>query len=86
MFANKQIIRNIIFAVFCVLILCLSLVLLYYITIFDEKVEVTIEAIEEDMCEKSKNMSMTTFIFKIICAFFAGGLVSDKLFLKLGII
>jgi hypothetical protein len=86
MFANKQFIRNFIFGVFCVLILCISLALVYYITLFDEKSEVPIVETDEEKCEKSENMLISTFILKIIGAFFAGGLVSDRIFLKIGII
>jgi hypothetical protein len=56
----------------------------YYITFFDEKVEVPIEV--EEKCIKSENILLKTFFLKIICAFFAGGLLSDRRFLKIGII
>ena len=86
MFANKQFIRNFIFGVFCVLILAISLVLTYYITFYDEKIEQEIIKVEEEQCKKPDTLPMTAFLFKIVCAFFAGGLVSDKVFLKIGII
>jgi hypothetical protein len=60
--------------------------LVYYITFFDENVDIPIVEVEEDKCEKSESVLLSTFIFKTICAFFAGGLVSDRIFLKIGII
>jgi hypothetical protein len=60
--------------------------LVYYITFFDENVEIPIVEVEDHKCEKSENVLISTFMFKTICAFFAGGLVSDRLFLKIGII
>jgi hypothetical protein len=86
MFTNKQFIRNVVFGVFCVLILCISLALVYYITLFDEKVEIPVVEVDTNLCDKSGNMLLSTFIIKIMAAFFAGGLVSDRLFLKIGII
>ena len=86
MFTNKQLIRNFIFGVFCILILAISLVLTYYITFYDEKTEQHSFQKEDEQCEKPDTIPITNFLFKIVCAFFAGGLVSDKLFLKIGII
>lgn len=97
MFKNKQIVRNFIFAFFCALILLISFTLTYYVTFFDEgkAIEENQKQIEkenqnEDVCSNNAKTGTTYFInslmFKLMAAFFAGGILSDGLFIKMGII
>ncbi len=84
-------IRNFVFAIFCFLILVVTLALTYYITFYDETKH--IKAKNEDNGDEDvscssiqHNFFIGTFFFKIISAFFAGGMLSDRLFIKLGVI
>jgi len=87
MFTNKQSLRNLVFCVFCLLIFSLSIALTYYITFSEEENlnKLEINKIENtELCQES-NITSNTFYLKIVLAFFAGGIVSDRLYLKLGV-
>jgi hypothetical protein len=87
MFSKKQIVRNYIFGLFCALILILSVTLTYYVAFYDEEkaAKVVIEKQDEGCGNSSSTYFINSFIFKIMGAFFAGGMLSDGLFIKLGI-
>lgn len=87
MFTNKKSIRNLVFCAFCLLILSLSIAITYYITFSEEEYinKLEINKIEStELCQES-NTATNTFYLKIVLAFFAGGIVSDRLYLKLGV-
>jgi hypothetical protein len=97
MFNKKQLIRNFIFAAFCVLILMVSFMLTYYITFYpEEQVDndndnfKTVGPQQNKECESSSSSSIGRFIqsgiLKLLAAFFAGGMLSDGIFFKLGVI
>jgi hypothetical protein len=98
MFKSKQFVRNVIFCVFCILILVVSFALTYYITFYDEVYEENLKKIQinkeefakaqHDVCSNSNDTMyfMNSFYFKIMVAFFAGGFLSDRFFLKFGLI
>jgi hypothetical protein len=87
MFINKQTVRNFVFCVFSVLILMLSVTLTYYITFYeienDKNVEVN-KRNTNDVCQEN-NSIFNHIYMKIVLAFFAGGIVSDRIFLKMGV-
>ena len=94
MFNKKQIFRNFIFALFGVLILMISIILMYYVAFYDKEYEMeksivfnksNTDTIQE--CKTSEgNYFIYTFVFKLMVAFFAGGILSDGLYIKLGVI
>jgi hypothetical protein len=93
MFINKEKIRKIIFLLFCSVVLTVTVSLTYYITFFEEAEMISnqeklkkIEICNEDV-DTSNTLENPTnfFFFKLITAFFAGGLLSDRLFIKLGV-
>jgi hypothetical protein len=87
MFTNKQTLRNLVFSVFCVLILTISFALTYYITFSQEENYQKVEVIKienKEICQETYTV-INSFYLKIVLAFFAGGIVSDRLFLKLGV-
>jgi uncharacterized membrane protein SpoIIM required for sporulation len=93
MFNKKQIVRNYIFALFSVLILVISFTLTYYITFYDEEKIIKenlkrkeIDLHNENSCDIiNSEFFLNTFIFKLLGAFFAGGVLSDGLYIKLGV-
>jgi len=99
MFNKKQIVRNFIFSLFCVLILVLSFTLTYYVTFYNEEKVIdlaknkNIQNLNQNedlqLCDGS-NINYTyfinSFLFKLMGAFFAGGILSDGMFIKMGII
>lgn len=91
MFNKKQIVRNYIYAAFCVLILMISVILMYYISFYEEKLnadKVGTTEIEQDKgCNKeTPNYFIYSLCFKLMAAFFAGGILSDGIYIKMGII
>ena len=99
MFKQKEFVRKFIFALFCVLILTLSFILTYYTTLYEEKeivkdtAEIGISNPEKisddfDICQTENNMLYFTgsLMFKLLIAFFAGGVVSDGIFIRMGIV
>ena len=84
-------IRNLIFGVFCVLILIVSFTMTYYMSLEEKENEVKVmefEEIEKDSeCNNAKgNYLMYSFCFKLFAAFFAGGIFSDGVFIRMGVI
>lgn len=90
MFTDKQLVRNAAFGVFCAMILFISCSLTYYVSFYDEEKHIVanleIKQDENDICGNQPNFIIGTFFFKIMAAFFAGGVLSDRLFIKMGII
>ena len=90
MFTNKQLIRNYIFGVFCIMILIISFMLTYYVTFFNEELKLEKQDLNEINNETENCISsLTSFKFallKVIGAFFAGGIIADGIFIKFGII
>jgi hypothetical protein len=90
MFNKKQIIRNYVYAAFCALILLISFTLVYYITFYEEKLLADkIEKFEETPQECNKDQPsyfIYSLCFKLMAAFFAGGILSDGLYIRMGII
>jgi len=94
MFNKKQIVRNVIYAIFCALILMISFTLTYYITYYEineESKEVHnlkhVEIEDEKGCNNEKvSYFIYSLCFKLMAAFFAGGILSDGLYIRLGVI
>ena len=95
MLNKNKIVRNVIFLLFCVLILIVSSALTYYVAFYDEsnfKIDEissgsTTENYEEYDCEDDDYTDLIGGLFyKFSAAFIAGSLLSDKVFLKLGLI
>ena len=98
MFNKKAMMRNLIFAVFCVLILMVTFALAYQIALEDKEIELKVKTAQslknEDLNDKEKSCSegghvnyfIYSFCFKMMAAFFAGGIISDGLFIKFGVI
>lgn len=82
MFNHKKIIRNYIFAAFCILILFISLVLTYYVSYYDLS-KLKIEDKSEE-CPIEATSIIGSMIIKISIAFLAGGIISDQLWVKIG--
>ncbi len=89
MFNKKQIVRNFIFGFFCALILLVTFSLTYYITFYEKeqpKVHTTYENGYESKCEHNRgDYFINSIYFKLMAAFFAGGIISEGLWLKVGI-
>ena len=84
MFTNKQSLRKIVFCLFCVLIFLISIAFTYYVTFYDANFDTKEKIDVEKLCD-DRNSILDNMYLKIIVAFFAGGIVSDKLFLKLAV-
>ena len=95
MLNKNKIVRNVVFLLFCVLILIVSSALTYYVAFYDES-NFKIDEIastqnganfEDHDCEDDDYTDLIGSLFyKFSAAFLAGSLLSDKVFLKLGII
>jgi hypothetical protein len=83
MIINKTIVRNFIFALFALLTFSISMGLMYSLTI--ESKNITFE--QQTLCDGKGYVNITQFSFflKLMLAFVAGGLVSDRLFMKIGV-
>jgi len=95
MFNKKGLMRNLIFAVFCVLILMVTFALTYQIALEDKQMEMKSNKIKNEnfeekveSCNEACNVNyfIYSFCFKMMAAFFAGGIISDGLFIKFGVI
>ena len=89
MHIQKQLIRQYIFVLFAILILWISCVLVYHITLSEETGnEKTNSQNEKDICTNNTSnvFIYISFCYKLIGAFFAGSIISDKTFLKFGVI
>lgn len=87
MFTNKQTVRKFVFYVFCVLILMMSITLTYYMTFYEKEYNIKVEMNKNesfDICQENNSIFNHVYT-KIVLAFFAGGIVSDRIFLKLGV-
>jgi hypothetical protein len=73
-----------VFCVFCVLIISISIAFTYYATFYDANLDTKEKIGVTELCDDS-NSILDSMYTKIIVAFFAGGIVSDKLFLKLAV-
>jgi hypothetical protein len=87
MFTNKDAVRKLIFGLFCSLIFLISIALTYHISILEGKdiTHLTTPIKEENDCGNGQNFFVGSFYFKIMAAFFAGGMLSDRLFIRIGI-
>jgi len=87
MFTNKQTARKFVFCVFSVFILWLSITITYYMTFYEIEYDKEIDVNKNEtknLCHE--NNSIFNHIYtKIVLAFFAGGIVSDRIFLKMGV-
>ena len=92
MLNKNKIVRNVIFLLFCILILIVSSALTYYVAFFDEtNFKIDASQINENYenydCEDDDYTDLIGGLFyKFSAAFIAGSLLSDKVFLKLGLI
>jgi len=96
MLNKNKVVRNSIYILFCLLVLIVGSALTYYIGFFDEnifekKFEILGNQNEADIDELNCDEDDGGFIFgnliyKFATAFLAGSLLSDKVFLKLGIL
>ena len=96
MLNKNKIVRNVVFLLFCVLILIVSSALTYYVAFYDEsnfKIDEITSAqsdanFEDYDCEDDDDYTdlIGSLFYKFSAAFLAGCLLSDKAFLKLGII
>jgi ABC-type methionine transport system permease subunit len=93
MFIEKQKIRKIIFMVFSMLVMTVSIGLIDCIWLTLKEIEyvgndLNLHVIIEP-CNNAVNVFKNNpfwFCVKLIFAFIAGGLISDKIFIKLGVI
>ncbi len=91
MFNNKQIVRNFIFAFFCALILLITFSLTYYVSYYEQEQprlenKLENEKSENPICESNRGgYFINSIYFKLMAAFFAGGVISEGLWLKIGI-
>ena len=94
MLNKNKIVRNVIFLLFCILILIVSSALTYYVAFFDEtnfKIDENFSSLPNENydydCEDDGYTDLIGGLFyKFSAAFIAGSLLSDKVFLKLGLI
>jgi len=89
MFDKLQFVRKIVLLAYSLLIsvfICYFVYLLSIMEDTDMNKIVQLESIQEkNICEPNANI-FGSFFFKCFLAFFAGGLVSDRVFLKAGVI
>ena len=88
MFDKLQLVRKIVLLAYCLLI---SVFVCYFVYLLSfEEIEMNKIAEEhiqdQNVCEPPSSNVFGSFFFKCFLAFFAGGLVSDKIFLKAGVI
>jgi dipeptide/tripeptide permease len=89
MFDKLQLVRKSILLAYCLLI---SFFVCYFVHLLsfseeNELVKFTEEHIQEkNVCDPQSQSLFGSFFFKCFLAFFAGGLVSDRVFLKAGVI
>lgn len=96
MLNKNKIVRNLTYILFCTLILIVGTALTYYIGFYDENIidnqkEISINSNQAELDEINCDEDDTGFVFgslfyKFSTAFLAGSLLSDKVFLKLGVI
>lgn len=97
MLNKNKLVRNIVYILFCLLILIVGTALTYYISVFDESnfesisevVENNYELNSSDLnCDEDDESGYIfgSLFYKFSAAFFAGSFLSDKVFLKLGVI
>lgn len=95
MLNKNKVVRNLIYVLFCILIMIVGTALTYYIGFYDENIienekdsynsnEVNLEDINCD--EIDEGFVFGSLFYKFSTAFLAGSLLSDKVFLKLGVI
>lgn len=98
MFYKKDHIRTYIFIAFCIAVTAVSFMITYY-TVYEEKMnldsglrnehehnaELNTKVENEECSLKEGDLFTNSFWFKMSSAFIAGGLLSDKIFLKFGI-
>jgi hypothetical protein len=82
MFVNKQLVRKYIFITFAILISIVSI----GITVNFLKEETLIGEKTPMESECMNHYFIGSFILKTLLAFFAGGMVSDKIFIRMGIV
>ena len=96
MLNKNKLVRNLTYVLFCILILIVGTALTYYIGFYEENImdnqkEISKNSNEPESDEINCDEDDTGFIFgslfyKFSTAFLAGSLLSDKVFLKLGVI
>ncbi len=96
MFNKNKVVRNITFILFCILVLIVGTALTYYIGFYEEnfindKTESLKNSNEVELDDINCDEEDTGFVFgslfyKFSTAFLAGSLLSDKVFLKLGVL
>ena len=95
MLNKNKTVRNLIYVLFCILVLIVGTALTYYIGFYDENIidnqkkifnqnEADLDHINCD--EVDEGFIFGSLFYKFSTAFLAGSLLSDKVFLKLGII
>jgi hypothetical protein len=89
MFNKKQIVRNFIFGFFCALILLVSLSLTYYISFYENEEmgpKIQNENDKEPICETIRGRYFINSIyFKLMAAFFAGGVLAEGIWFRVGV-
>ena len=90
MFDKLQFVRKSILLAYCLLISVFVCYFVYLLSFMEENdlnkiADEHINEKENNVCEPISNV-FGSFFFKCFLAFFAGGLVSDKVFLKAGVI
>jgi uncharacterized membrane protein SpoIIM required for sporulation len=95
MLNKNKIVRNLIYVLFCILVLIVGTALTYYIGFYDENIKDNQKKIfnqnEADLdyinCDEAdEGFVFGSLFYKFSTAFLAGSLLSDKVFLKLGVI
>lgn len=86
MFVNRQHLRSIIFTIFSIGIIGISLGLTYFISFYNENVvDNELSKIENDLdCNMNVTWAYITLACKVAVAFCAGGILSDFKWIKLG--
>lgn len=95
MFNKNKVVRNLIYILFCLLILIVGTALTYYIGFYDENIvdqkemlnNPTEAGLDDINCDEDDGgFVFGSLFYKFSTAFLAGSLLSDKVFLKLGVI
>jgi len=91
---NKYI-RNFIYFTYCILLVIVGTVLSFFLNFYDENKFEFISELESDLrisenideCSDNKSFDyLVILLFKFSTVFIAGAILSDKFFIKLGII
>lgn len=96
MFNKNKVVRNLIYILFCTLVLIVGTALTYYIGFYDENIMDNqkemfknpngAELDDIDCDSEDAGFIFGSLFYKFSTAFLAGSLLSDKVFLKLGVI